>query len=232
VSEGTQASIREALDGFLAEQRARLSPRTYRKYEEVVELLLICLDGYGPQHLDQADRERWEEAYEAGEEEAFSRLFGPEKIPEALHEFLGYFMVRKVIASDELLRASGTVTKKLARWLEERGLLDETGVSEMVEQSAEAGRDLPRASRLADLLYEQSLMTTIDVHALDDEDYLEDYLFIDRVEPGALWFEGGIGPVPVPAEAGKLAQPGWSVNIVLGRKGKTWHILEVGNVYP
>jgi hypothetical protein len=29
----------------------------------------------------------------------------------------------------------------------------------------------------------------------------------------------------------KLAQPGWAINIVLGRKRGTWNILEVGNVY-
>ncbi len=82
------------------------------------------------------------------------------------------------------------------------------------------------------LLYEQSLEINIDVHTLDDEDYVEDYLFIDRVEPGAPWFEGGIGPVAVPAGGSELARPGWSVSIVLGRKGATWHILEVGNAYP
>jgi hypothetical protein len=81
------------------------------------------------------------------------------------------------------------------------------------------------------MLYEQSRKTNIDVHTLSDEDYVEDYLFIDRVEPGTLWFERGIGPVPVPAKVSKLAQPGWAINIVLGRKRGTWNILEVGNVY-
>jgi hypothetical protein len=47
-----------------------------------------------------------------------------------------------------------------------------------------------------------------------------------------MWFEGGIGPVPVSAAAAKLAQPGWSINIVLGRRAGRWHVLEVGNVYP
>ncbi len=28
---------------------------------------------------------------------------------------------------------------------------------------------------------------------LDDRDYVDDYLVIERVEPGALWFEGEIG---------------------------------------
>jgi hypothetical protein len=52
------------------------------------------------------------------------------------------------------------------------------------------------------------------------------------VEPGALWFEGEIGPVPVTKAASGVAQPGWSINIVLGRANKIWHVVEVGNVYP
>lgn len=55
---------------------------------------------------------------------------------------------------------------------------------------------------------------------------------IERVEPGALSFEGDIGPVEVPKAASGIAQLGWSVDIVLGRAGKTWDVLEMGNVYP
>ena len=53
---------------------------------------------------------------------------------------------------------------------------------------------------------------------------------IDRVEPGSIWFEG-TGPVNVAKAATDLAQPGWSVNVVLARLGGSWHIVEVGNVY-
>jgi hypothetical protein len=38
------------------------------------------------------------------------------------------------------------------------------------------------------LLCEQSRKTDIDMRALDDEDYVEDYLLIDRAEPSVLWF--------------------------------------------
>ena len=55
---------------------------------------------------------------------------------------------------------------------------------------------------------------------------------IEKVSPGVLWFEGGVGPVKVPAAASKLAQPGWSVNITLARIKGRWQIVEVGNVYP
>jgi hypothetical protein len=100
-----QQTIDGALEQFLAEKRERLSPRTFRNYAEVVELLRHSLDGYAYSSLDVEERARWEEAFEADEERAFCRLFGPEKIPEHLGEFLGYFMVRKVIAGQELLKA-------------------------------------------------------------------------------------------------------------------------------
>ena len=51
---------------------------------------------------------------------AFCHLFGPEH----LGEFLGYFMVRKMIVGQELLRASGTVTGKFVTWLAARGYID------------------------------------------------------------------------------------------------------------
>jgi len=41
---------------------------------------------------------------------------------------------------------------------------------------------------------------------------------IPRASSGAMWFEGDIGPVPVSAAAAKLAQPGWSMYVVLGRQ--------------
>ena len=61
---------------------------------------------------------------------------------------------------------------------------------------------------------------------------VEDLLPIERVEPGALWFKGDIGPLKVPKEASVLAQAGWSVNVMLAQKRGVWHLLEVGNVYP
>ena len=116
-----QATIGAVLDQFLAEQRQRLSPRTFRNYEEVIDLLRHSLDSYAYQSLDAAERKRWEAEFENNEESAFCRLFGPEKIPQNLGEFLDYFMVSKVIAGQELLKASGTVTSKLTRWLAELG---------------------------------------------------------------------------------------------------------------
>ena len=226
-------SIDAVLARFLAEQRERLSPRTFRKYEEVVGLLRHCLEGDAYQSLDDDERRRWEAEFEAHEEGAFCRLFGPEKIPQNLGEFLDYFMVRKVIAGQELLKASGTVTAKLVRWLAERGYIEVESAADASDRAREASRDLPLADRLGMLLHDVTdRAPAVDPDAVADEDWVEDYLAITDVEQGKIWFEGGVGPIAVPREASDLARPGWSVFVIAARMRTRWHLLEVGVVYP
>jgi hypothetical protein len=227
------ATIDDVLEEFLAEQRERLSPKTMRNYDDVLFLLRSSLNSYAYDSLDEAEAERWQEAFDAGDEDAFTRLFGPEKIVDHLGEFLGYYMVRKVMASEELLRASGTVTKKLASWLHERGYISEEDRSDAVERGGEAARELPRADRLGSLLHEVMEKTPpFDPEDIPKENWIEDFLTIERVEPGQLWFEHGIGPVRVPKNASDLAEVGWGINIVLAKLRGEWRIVELGFVYP
>jgi hypothetical protein len=102
-----QVTINDALEAFLVEQRGRLAAKTLRRYEDVVWLLRECLDRYGHSSLSADERRRWEKTFEGGEEDAFCRLFGSEKIPAHIDEFLDWFMVRKVMAGQDLLKASG-----------------------------------------------------------------------------------------------------------------------------
>jgi hypothetical protein len=142
-------------------------------------------------------------------------------------------MVRKVMGSQELLRSAGTVTKKLASWLYEQGYVSDDEREIAVDQGTEGARDLPRAERLASLLYDQSRATpNFDRGALGKGDLVEDYLMIDRIEPGALYFAGGIGPLAVSEQASELAEVGWGLNITLARITSIWWVVEVGNVYP
>jgi Mg-chelatase subunit ChlI len=53
-------TIDQALEAFVEDQRQRLSARTMRGYDDVVELLRHSLNGYGPNGLDQAEHRRWE----------------------------------------------------------------------------------------------------------------------------------------------------------------------------
>ncbi|HWC12625.1 MAG TPA: hypothetical protein VG455_15555 [Acidimicrobiales bacterium] len=231
VASAPERTIEDVLTEFLAAQEQRLAPRTFANYRTVVDLLRHCLNGYGHQYLDEDERARFEHTFNAGDEEAFVHLFGPEKIADVLGEFLDYFMVRKVMAGEELLRAAGTVTKKLAKWMAANGYLHAEAAGEVVERGAGAARDLPRAEQLSRLLYEHAQRVAKDYQLYADDDVAEDYFTIERVEPGALWLTGGIGPVNVDPKASSLARPGWSVYFVLSRSARGWQILEAGNVY-
>ncbi len=93
-----ELTIDDALVRLLDVQRSRLALRTFRRYEEICDLLRHCLNGYGHTGLSGLELKRWERAYEAGDEEVFCHLMGPEQLVDNLGEFLGYFMIRKVAA--------------------------------------------------------------------------------------------------------------------------------------
>ena len=228
-----QPTISQVLQEFLDEQRKRLKPRTFARYEDVIELLQHSINGYAYNSLDKEEGDIFDKLYNEQDIE-FCDIFGPEKILDNVYEFLDYFMVRKVIASKELLKAAGTVTKKLARWLQEKGYATPKETEMAVELGVEATHSLPKAEELASLLYNftQSQLPGKVLERVDDQ------FFIDRVEPGKLWLSGflssedTIGPIAVPREITDLAEEGWAVTLWLGRTRRGWKILDVGNVYP
>ena len=65
--------------------------------EQSLELLRHGLNGYGHQYLAPRDRERWSSAYEEGSEDAFCQMFGTTQLVKYIDEFLGYFLIRKVL---------------------------------------------------------------------------------------------------------------------------------------
>jgi len=227
-------TIEAVLREFLGDQQARLSERTFRQYQEIVELLTICLDNYGHQSLDRMERRRFEAAFRS-DPGAFSHLFGPEKILDNLDEFLGYFIIRKVgYGGETLMRSAGAVSKKLVKWLVENGHVDREAGEVAELGAAEAARDLPRAERLSQALYELAARgpgALVDPNSIADENHVEDQLQISKVEPGKLWFED-YGPVAVPRSVSDLAREGWFVYVELGRTRKGWVLLGSGSVYP
>jgi hypothetical protein len=128
-----------------------------RKYGSSVDLLWMHLNGYGHEGLSEAELERFERAVnEDGDEEAFCHIFGPEKIVEQIPQFLYWFMLRKVMARESDLRAAATTSRKLARWLVDRGYVSSASAELALEASDSARNDLPAADRLSSLLYEHA----------------------------------------------------------------------------
>ena len=71
MAEAVTISIEGALSEFLAEQRLRLGDGSFRRYLEVVDLLVASLNGYGHDGLSGPERRRFMDAYDAGDEQAF-----------------------------------------------------------------------------------------------------------------------------------------------------------------
>ena len=222
-------TIDQVFEEFLAEQMARLSPKTYRRYEEILDLFRSCLEGYWPGH----DQEEYNRITDAGG--TYCGTFGPEQIAEGLSEFLGYFMPRKVISAKETMKAAGTVTKKLMNWLAEKGYVgDDEGLQLAEERAGDAARDLPASQDVVDLLE-----AYLDEHAPDHYSReIEDHFMVCRIEPGKLWLEpfasgdGEIGPIPVPHEVTRYCRVGWDISGVVVKTSNGWRLLEVWNVSP
>lgn len=120
-------------------------------------------------------------------------------------------------------------------WLAERGEIRRDIARKVLGCTATASVDLPAAERLGRLLQEIARPDTQRVRtgsADKFDEIVEDFLVIERVAPGRIWFLDGVGPIKVPEAASAVARPGWTVNLVLGRRGNRWEVLEVGNVYP
>ncbi|MEJ2705084.1 MAG: hypothetical protein P8Z79_21815, partial [Sedimentisphaerales bacterium] len=137
---------------------------TMRKYEDIISLFQSCLNNYAYQGLDKQENELFDRLYNAqgDEHREFCQIFGPEKIPGNVGEFLGYFMVRKVMCGKEMMRMAGTVIKKLGKWLEEKDYVKSESAVDVVSRGAVAAKELPATEELAQMLDDHADDTTED----------------------------------------------------------------------
>jgi hypothetical protein len=229
-------TINQVLDDFLLVQRGRLSESSVRRYEEVIGYFRSCMDGYGHQWLSDEEGELFEREYGRNEEAgSFCNLFGPEKILENLDEFLGWFLVRKTMASKATLQATPSVLRKLLEWLVERGHVAGDAADGSAELLDEAG-SLAKAEELSSHLHQLLEEGPLD-SLTENQDWENEMAVITRVERKTIWLEneetGYEVPLDVPEGVAKLAEPGWRISALhLGHTSKGWHLLEMGNVYP
>jgi hypothetical protein len=228
-------TIRTVFDEFLAEQRKRLSDRTYRRYEDAIDFFRMSMDGYAYQWLDRGDKalfHRYADA-EGDDHLEFTEIFGPDRILENVDEFLGYFMPHKVLAGKQVLRTAGTVTKKIARWLRERGYASPQEAEHARQSGAAAARDLPAADDLLRLLSEH---TEAQPGSTARSEAHEDHFEFTRVEPEGIWvrtLDGTeIGPIRLPPDIAARCRKGWAFSGRVARQRSAWRMDDVWKVYP
>jgi hypothetical protein len=220
-----EKTIAQVLDEFLADQEAGLSAKTVSKYRSIISLYQSYLESYWPDHDTDYDRVTKQGGTYCG-------TFGPEDILSGYSEFLGYFMPHKVMCGKDTMKAAGTVTKKLAKWVAEKGYVQDADDAE--ERATEAATDLPASQDVLELLNEY-----VDMNAPDHfTDEIEDHFWIKKIEPGKLWlepltaFDKVIGPVPVPKKVTQLCGEMWDISGVVVKTKQGWRLLEVWNVTP
>ena len=74
-------TIDEALDAFPRRTGEAAGGPTFRSYLEVIELFRLCMNDYGPSSTTGEEKRRWEAAYKADDDAAFTGLSGPAKTP-------------------------------------------------------------------------------------------------------------------------------------------------------
>lgn len=224
-----------------------------------LQLFQHALEGYGYQYLSRADSDRYflardeqelADAIEPFDEAgagvdddrsgpneleppgAFCRLFGVGPMLKYLDEFLDYFMIRKVLFPEDLVVSTIADVNGFFTWLSDNRHLTRTQTRASLGRLARAIDEVPTAERLSRILYEESRRSEALADRLRDSEIVEDFLVVERVAPGRIWLIGVDGPLKVPEAASRLARPGWTINLVIGRIDDVWRVLEVGNVYP
>ncbi len=226
-----EPTINQAFDEFLADQERRLAPRTYRKYENVIDLLRYCLEG-DVIPLDRELEHAVKEARQAGREDAVCSVCPPDEIVGRLEEFFGWFMVRKVLAGQDLMQVTGTVVRRLGRWLYEHDYIDEDGAEYFEQATGGQGRALPKATALRDRLAEW----VDNQPAARAEKTYEDHFDILAITPQGWQIQGLASRVQdvvqVPSHLVHSQQVGWEVSGVIAQTSRGLRWVEVWNVYP
>lgn len=218
--------IDESMKVFLKEISGELSAKTVGRYESVLELFHDYLASYG------------ELSYEEDMKKGIILTAHTKELHDSqISGFLEWFLIRKVMGPAWLNTSAPGVMKKYIRWLGKNGLLAEGSMDEAFEVTKKASKDLPRVEKAASLLYElcdESSGRFEDIE-FDDKNYMEGYGEVTGIVEDKLHldYDGEkTGPIQITKEIAKLLKKGDTVNLVVGRKGKIWYPLEVGNVYP
>lgn len=222
--------IKDLVAAYVSEQPARRR----RQAGDALELLAHHLDGYGHESLDGREARQFERLFnaEGAAHREYCETFGPNKIVPELPQFLGWFLIRKVMAGPGDLRLVALETERFVGWLGERGHLPAAVAGPGAALARQAAGALVRAAEVAELLrpdVDKARRTAAG-------DVIEGYFRVARLTGGKLWLESEetgetYGLAVAVAVAERLAVD-WQISGALGRVGRKWVVLEVWNVYP
>jgi len=201
--------------------------------EEAIDLFMDSLNGYAYQSLSKEETKIFEHYFELEDDghKEFCQVFGADKILENIGEFVGYFLIRKVMASATFLGKAAKEIEQLCYWLEKNKFVNSEDAREGASRAATAARVLPRSEKAAQLLC-AAAQQYYDIAKVVEEGTMD----ITKVSSDSIWLcpIGGkeVGPIFLPQQITKLLEVGWEINCALAKHRSKWLIVEVGNIYP
>ncbi len=226
-------NIDEVLDSFFHEEKKGLASSSLNQYSIIIGFLRECLNSCGYQFLEEDEYHLWKKLSrnkKKGRE--FCQIFGPDKIPEIIDDFLSYFML-KLCCGKNMIIASGRVIKRLGLWLKEKKYIAYEESSMMVEMGELAVKELPLVKE-----FEEKLFRLVENITLPQaEEKIEDVFLIKEIEGNRVYLsatEVNRGPIAVElsADLTRLCKPGWMVYLHVMRTPHGWRISMTGGVDP
>jgi hypothetical protein len=227
-------TIQQIFKKFLEDQEQRLSKNTYNRYQSVTGLFESYLNRYAYNSLEKDEHEKFIERYKNQQQE-FCEMFGIEEIGSfQIEEFFDYFLPKKVIASKSLIKNSGTVMRKLSKWLNTNHYIDDKASQLYIEIIDGLKEDVSKVVKLSELLAEEAHNNSYSEYDL----YTEGQFDIVKVRKGKLYLDDMFGQleeqleIRVSEAISDSAQKGWSVYLELGKENDEWYIIGSGSVAP
>ena len=225
-------TIESVLGQYLKEAAASKKTGAANR-EGTIDLFMSSMNGYGHQTLSEDETKIFEYYFKQDEDKhkEFCQIFGADKIVENVSEFVGYFLIRKVMDSPTFLGKAAKEIELLCYWLEKNKYASAEEAREAAICAATAAKQLPRSAKASELLW------TAAQEFYDIADPVEEgTMDITKVSSDSIWLcpIGGkeIGPIFLPKKITDLLEVGWEINCVLAKHRGKWLIVEIGNIYP
>ncbi len=167
----------------------------------------------------------------------------------SISSFLDYWLPRKVMGPKDLRISAPKILRKWLKWCLEQRYFDGEAYEDFIEELPRTkARDLKRLERAEELLgrlhtpdpgswlrKEPRRVTPI-AQRVQQEAYEDGYMKVASLgdSTATLKTDDGrrFGPVLIGPELKALLKVGDVVNVGIGKFGKSWKVLESGNVYP
>lgn len=222
-----ESIFRQYLDDCAVSKKGKASR------EDAIDLFTDSLNGYAYQSLSEDETKIFEHYFELENDEhkEFCEIFGADKIIENISEFVGYFLIRKVMGSATFLGKAAKEIEHLCYWLEKNKFISSEEAREGAGYAATAAKLLPRSEKAAQLLCAAAQQYNGIAEVVE-----EGTMDITKVSSDSIWLcpIGGkeVGPIFLPKNVTDLLEVGWDINCALAKHRGKWLVVEVGNIYP